>query len=123
MLLLLDNLLTDIGVVDILDAANGIEVIDIYRRTRPDIVFLDIQMPDRDGLAALREIKALNAEAYVVMVSGYGSADNVKTAIAAGANGFIVKPYRKHRICGVMDRYAARRRTSRSPIAAIADPQ
>lgn len=104
---LLASMLRDVGISDVLYAANGIQVVDIYREKHPDIVFLDIQMPDKDGLAALKEIKELNAKAYVVMVSGYGSADNVKTAIDAGAKGFIVKPYNVNRIMGIMNRYQA----------------
>ncbi|OGA69422.1 MAG: hypothetical protein A3G81_27750 [Betaproteobacteria bacterium RIFCSPLOWO2_12_FULL_65_14] len=100
-------ILMEIGAAEILNAANGIDVVEIYRNRRPDVVFLDIQMPVKDGLAALKEIKQINADAHVIMVSSFGSAANVKTAIDAGANGFVVKPYNMNRILGVMKRYRA----------------
>ena len=104
---LLASILKDLGVRDVLNAVNGLQAVELYRKQRPDIVFLDIQMPDKDGIAALKEIKELNAEACVVMVSGFGSAENVKTAIDAGAKGFIVKPYNVNRIMGIINKYQA----------------
>ena len=104
---LLASVLRESGIYDVLRAANGIEVIEIYREKRPDIVFLDIQMPDPDGLATLSKIRELNAKAFVVMVSGYSSAENVKTAIDTGAKGFIVKPFSVNRVMGIINKYQA----------------
>lgn len=104
---LLASILREAGIYDVLNAANGLDVVEIYRESRPDIVFMDIQMPDKDGLAALKEIRELNSDAYVVMVSGFGRADNVKNAIDAGAKGFVVKPYKVNRIMGIISRYQA----------------
>lgn len=98
-------ILTEIGARDILHGANGNEAVKLYRQHWPDIVFLDIRMPDKDGLAALREIRAISANAFAVIVSAYGSVENVKSAIKAGASGFIVKPYNMNRIVAMMDRY------------------
>ena len=98
-------ILTEIGARDIVLAADGNETVKLYRERSPDIVFLDIRMPGKDGLAALKEIKTIDASAFVVMVSAYGSIENVKAAIKAGANGFVVKPYNMNRIVAMMNRY------------------
>lgn len=102
---LLAGMLKELGVGEILHAADGDMAVAMYRLWRPDVVFLDIRMPGKDGLAALEAMREMDARAQVVMVSAYGTADHVKTAIAAGAQGFVVKPYTMNRICAVMKRY------------------
>ena len=70
-----------------------------------DIVFLDIEMPKMDGLETLEKIRAINPDAYVVILSGAGYMENVKKAIAAGVNGFIVKPYNNNKILEAIENY------------------
>ena len=70
-----------------------------------DIVFLDIEMPKMDGLETLEKIRAINPDAYVVILGGAGYMENVKKAIAAGVNGFIVKPYNNNKILEAIENY------------------
>jgi two-component system, chemotaxis family, chemotaxis protein CheY len=101
----LDIILKDCGVFEVLHAQDGVQAVETFRNKKPNMVFLDINMPRKDGLAALTEIRELDANAYVVMVSAHSSAEFLKAAIAAGAKSFIVKPYNIKRIADVMKNY------------------
>jgi len=72
----------------------------------PHLVFLDIDMPGADGLSALKEIRSLDPQAYVVIVSGHGSLPKVQEALALGVAGFVVKPFSSKRIAEVLQKYA-----------------
>ena len=72
--------------------ATAEELFDVLSKKAPDILFLDIQMPEMDGHEILLKIKEKMPNLYVVMVSGNSDIENVKRAIALGANGFLVKP-------------------------------
>lgn len=80
------------------DAGNGREAIDKYKQLSPDIVTMDITMPEMDGVQALAEIKKLDSNAKVVMVSAMGQESIVRAAIMNGAKGFIVKPFKEESI-------------------------
>lgn len=84
--------------VDIINSANANDGIEKYKRFNPDIVFLDINLPYKDGLSLLREILELNKSANIIMISGDSTFDNVKTSIANGAKGFVVKPFTMKKI-------------------------
>lgn len=86
------------------EAANGKEAVEKYVEFKPDVVTMDITMPVMDGLSALREIRALDAGAVVVMVSAMGQEDFVEKAILAGAWNYILKPFENGKIKAVMDR-------------------
>ena len=75
------------------EAENGIEAILKYKELKPDLVTMDITMPQMDGLTALRAIKKINPSAKVVMITALGLETTVKEAMLAGASGFIVKPF------------------------------
>lgn len=80
------------GVTDIIEAADGQQAIDNYKAEKPDLVFMDIIMPVKDGVAALTEIKAFDSKARVIMASSVGTQENLKEAILAGAYDFLQKP-------------------------------
>ena len=80
------------------EGANGAEAITQYQSLRPDIMTLDITMPEKDGLAALREILTLEPAAKVVMCSALGQESKVLEAIKAGAKDFVVKPFQPDRV-------------------------
>lgn len=80
------------------EARNGSIAVELAERLKPDIVCLDVVMPEMDGLEALREIKSTRAETQVVMITGSPSANNVQEAMTLGANGFIVKPFNAAKI-------------------------
>lgn len=86
------------------EAANGIEAVDRYKELSPDIVTLDITMPEMDGIEALTQIKAFDDDATVVMCSAMGQQSMVMDAIRAGALDFIVKPFDTERVIKALDK-------------------
>jgi YesN/AraC family two-component response regulator len=88
------------------EARNGHEAVREYRAKLPHLVFLDIDMPGSDGLSALKEIRSIDPEAYVVIVSGHGSLEKVQQALALGVAGFVVKPFSSKRIAEVLQKFA-----------------
>ena len=87
----LKDVLTSFGAKNFIDAANGQEAIDQYKAEKPDLVFLDIVMPVKDGIAA-QEICEFDASADIVIVSSVGTQHQLKQAIEAGAKDFVQKP-------------------------------
>jgi len=71
---------------------------------KPDIVTLDITMPVMDGLQALKQIKAIDKSAKVIMISAMGQEGIVREAIISGATGFIVKPFKEETILKVFEK-------------------
>ncbi|TMN21886.1 response regulator [Lentibacillus cibarius] len=88
----LKRMIQEHGYTDVIDAADGQEAINVYKYCNPAIVFLDITMPNVDGLTALEEIIKFNPDAKVVMCSAIGTESNVIKALQLGAIDFIVKP-------------------------------
>lgn len=84
---------------------NGDEVAQQVRRHAPDIVFLDISMPGKNGLEVLQEIKNEFSQIFVAMISGHNTFDNIKRAMELGADGFVVKPYTAVKIREMIDKY------------------
>ncbi|MFD1037976.1 response regulator [Virgibacillus byunsanensis] len=80
------------------EAQDGVEAIEKYKELSPDLVTMDITMPELDGIAALKEIKKANSEAKVIMCSAMGQQAMVIDAIQAGAKDFIVKPFQADRV-------------------------
>ncbi|MFL0246801.1 response regulator [Candidatus Clostridium stratigraminis] len=80
------------------EANNGIKAVELYKKEKPDIVTMDITMPDMDGIEAVKEIKAFDPAAKVVMCSAMGQQTMVMDAIRAGARDFIVKPFQPDRV-------------------------
>ena len=88
------------------EARDGHEAVREYRAKLPHLVFLDIDMPGSDGLTALKEIRSIDPQAYVVIVSGHGSLEKVQQALALGVAGFVVKPFSSKRIAEVLEKFA-----------------
>lgn len=86
------------------EADNGTNAIQAFKAVRPDMVLLDITMPDMDGLSALKEIKATDPQAKVVMLSALGQDTVVLEAIRAGAVDFVVKPFDPNRVLTVINK-------------------
>ncbi len=99
----LRNVLAPAGFV-VEEAANGAEAVTRYSEVSPDVVTMDITMPEKDGIEATKEIMALDPNARVVMVSALGQEKMVKDAILAGAKDFIVKPFQPDRILSALNR-------------------
>lgn len=82
------------------EAENGLKAIEGYKEHKPDLVLLDITMPEMNGIDALRKIKEMDAGSKVIMCSAMGQQTMVMDAIQAGALDFIVKPFDKDRVIG-----------------------
>ncbi len=80
------------------EAGNGVEAISQFQALKPDLMTLDITMPEKDGLEALREIIALDPKARVVMCSALGQEAKVLESIKLGAKDFVVKPFQADRV-------------------------
>ena len=80
------------------EAENVAKAIEKYKELNPDLVIMDITMPEVDGIQAVKEIKKINAAAKVIMCSAMGQQAMVIEAIQAGAKDFIVKPFQAERI-------------------------
>ena len=89
------NMLTKNGYEVVGEAENGAIGVEMFKSLSPDIVTMDITMPEMDGLQALKEIVKLDPKAKVVMVSAMGQEAMVRDAIVSGAKGFIVKPFKE----------------------------
>ena len=92
------NMLTKNGYEVVGEAENGLVGIEMYKDLKPDIVTMDITMPEMSGLDALKEIQKHDPQAKVVMVSAMGQEAMVREAIVSGAKGFIVKPFKEEGI-------------------------
>lgn len=97
--------LTLCGSFDILEATDGQKAVDMYKENNPDLVFMDIVMPVKDGIAAVLEIKAFDENAKVVMASSSGTKDYLKKAIKAGAFDFIQKPWEQEQITNLVNNF------------------
>jgi two-component system, chemotaxis family, chemotaxis protein CheY len=86
------------------DAANGREAVDKYFDLRPDIVTMDITMPEMDGVEALSEIKKKHPSAKIIMISALGQESWVRKAIILGASGFVIKPYKEEHIIQTLNK-------------------
>ncbi len=113
----LSNILEDEG-YRTLCTESGEEALEIYRRERPDFVFLDIWLPDRDGLETLAAIRQLDAAASVVMISGHGTTSTAVQAIKMGALDYIEKPLSYERILKALANARGHRGHAESPLTA-----
>jgi len=84
------------------EAANGIEAFARYRDLRPDLVTLDILMPLKDGFQALREIKAFDPAAKVIMVSSTLTREKITESLKLGAKNFLLKPFNQEALINVV---------------------
>lgn len=80
------------------EANNGIKAVEIFKKENPDVVTMDITMPDMDGIEAVKEIRKIDPNAKVIMCSAMGQQTMVMDAIRAGARDFIVKPFQADRV-------------------------
>ncbi|MCC7477666.1 response regulator [bacterium] len=98
MRMMIKDILTKNGLDVAGEAENGAVAVDKFKELKPDLVTMDITMPEKDGIAALKEILAMDKGARVVMCSAMGQQAMVIEAIQAGAKDFIVKPFKPERV-------------------------
>lgn len=98
MRMMIKDILTKNGYDVVGEAADGLQAVEKYSELRPDLVTMDITMPEMDGIAALKAIKSLILTLLVIMCSAMGQQAMVIDAIQAGAKDFIVKPFQADRV-------------------------
>ncbi len=98
MRMMIKDILTKNGYTVAGEAENGAKGVEKYNELKPDLVLMDITMPEMDGIAALKAIKASDPGATVIMCSAMGQQAMVIESITAGAKDFIVKPFQADRV-------------------------
>ena len=95
---LLSKVITRHGYEVAAEAENAEDALKKYRETKPDIVIMDIIMPEIDGITAVKELMKIDPDAKIIMCSSVGQEAMIKDAIEAGAKGFITKPFKEEKI-------------------------
>ncbi len=103
---MLEKLVVEAGAKVIGQAGDGNEAITIFEKEKPDLVFLDIVMPNMTGLEALKKMKSMDTNAKIIMCSSVGQEKIVVEAVEAGATDFIVKPFKAEDIKTVIKKFS-----------------
>jgi two-component system chemotaxis response regulator CheY len=90
--------LNEYGDFNIIEASSGQSSVELFRQYGPDLVFLDIVMPDKNGIEALQEMREVKKDVKIIMLSSSGTKSHLKAAMEAGASDFIQKPWEKSQI-------------------------
>lgn len=98
MRMMIKDILEKNGYEVVAEAENGNVAVEKYKEFTPDLVTMDITMPEKDGVTALKEIKSIDPNATIIMCSAMGQQAMVIDAIQAGAKDFIVKPFQADRV-------------------------
>ncbi|WP_018750925.1 MULTISPECIES: response regulator [Paenibacillus] len=98
MRMMIRDILTKNGFEVVGEAQDGAQAVEKFKELHPDLITMDITMPEMDGIAALKEIKKMDPNARVIMCSAMGQQAMVIDAIQAGAKDFIVKPFQSDRV-------------------------
>ncbi len=102
----LKDILNDIGYTNVLEAADGLAAVEMYKKNKPDLITLDINMPKMDGMQALKKLKSIDPKVKVLMVTSVEQKHIVHNAIKLGAKDYIVKPFNRSMIGAIIDRVA-----------------
>lgn len=89
---------------EVFEAENGLKAIEAYNANKPDLVLMDITMPEMDGLTALKELRKSDPNAKVVMLTALGQESVVLEAVKSGAKDFIVKPFERDRVMSAINK-------------------
>ena len=98
MRMMIKDILTKNGYNIVGEAENGLKAVEKYNETKPDLVMMDITMPEMDGIQALKKIKSTDPSASIIMCSAMGQQAMVIESIQSGAKDFIVKPFQPDRV-------------------------
>ncbi|MHB1420257.1 MAG: response regulator [Bacillota bacterium] len=107
MRMMIRDIITKNGFEVVGEAENGMVAVNLFKELRPDVVTMDITMPEMDGIAAVKEIRQIDPEAKIIMCSAMGQQMMVMEAIQAGAKDFVVKPFQKERVLQAIQRVLA----------------
>lgn len=100
--LFLKRILQELGVDHVFEASDGAHAEAIFVQEQPQLVFLDIQLPDINGQVLLERFRRCDQHSHIFMISAYSSVDNLKAAVAGGAKAFVVKPFTAERISNLV---------------------
>ena len=98
MRMLLKDIISKGGYEVVGEAANGVDAVEKYKELKPDVVTMDITMPEMNGIEAIKKIKEIDPNAKIIVCSAMGQQAMVVEAIQAGAKAFIVKPFQHSRV-------------------------
>lgn len=98
MIMMIKDILEKNGYDVVGEASNGLVAVDLYKKEKPDVVTMDITMPDMDGIEAVKQIRTFDPNAKIIMCSAMGQQSMVMDAIKSGAKDFIVKPFQADRV-------------------------
>lgn len=104
MRMMIRDILTKNGFEVVGEAEDGNQAIEKFKEVRPDLIMMDITMPEMDGIVALKEIKKIDPSAKIIMCSAMGQQTMVIDAIQAGAKDFIVKPFQTDRVIDAINK-------------------
>ena len=104
MRMMVKDALTKNGYTNLIEASDGLKAYETYQAEKPDLVIMDITMPNMDGIQALQAIKAFDSSAKIVMCSAMGQESMVMEALKFGALDFIVQPFKPDRILQTVQR-------------------
>lgn len=108
MRMMIKNILLKNGYEVVGEAENGKDAVSLYSESKPDLVTMDITMPEMDGIESVKAIRATDPSASIIMCSAMGQQSMVMDAIQAGAKDFIVKPFQQDRLLQAIERVLAR---------------
>lgn len=101
---ILKDVLNSNGFPNIIEAGDGAAAVEAYKKNKPNLVTMDINMPGTDGIAALKSIMAIDPTAKVIMVTSVEQKQIVQDAIKLGAKDYIVKPFDKNMVAAVLNK-------------------
>lgn len=104
----LRNILENANFKVVAEAEDGRDAVGLYNKHKPDVVTMDITMPNVDGITSLRAIKKIDPKARVIMISALGQKDKVKDSIIAGAMDFVIKPFVPEKVVEIISRIASK---------------
>ena len=105
----LKDIISTLGNPTFIEASDGQEAIDKYKENKPDMVFLDIVMPKKDGNIVISEIIEYDPNAAIIIASSVGTQSQLKCALQAGAKDFVQKPLDKQLVIDVIEKYTEER--------------
>ena len=103
----LKNVISIFGNPSIIEASDGLEAVSLFKEEMPDLVFLDLVMPNLDGMEALKQMLAIDENAKIVIVSSVGTKDTLLEAVKLGAREFIQKPFSEFQIINALTKNLA----------------
>lgn len=103
----LKNVISIFGNPSIIEASDGLEAVSLFKEEMPDLVFLDLVMPNLDGMEALKQMLAINVNAKIVIVSSVGTKETLLEAVKLGAREFIQKPFSEFQIINALTKNLA----------------